>query len=83
MSLTLRRLTAMEESKLNSEHSELSQQILGLEKLMSEDKSVFECIKQETQELRDKHAVPRRSVLLGEEQELEDTDLLANERQDF
>ncbi len=80
MSLTLRRLTALEEGKLQAEHTELSAQIAVLSTLMQEDSEVYRTIQAETRELRDKHAVPRRSVIVQDEAEMEDTDLLANDR---
>ncbi len=80
MSLTLRRLTALEEGKLSSEHTELSAQIATLTTLMSSDEEVFRTIQQETRELRDKHAVPRRSQIVQEVAEMTDADLQANER---
>lgn len=81
MSLTLRRLTALEEGKLAAEHAELTTQIGHYASLMSSDEEVYRAIQQETRELRDKHARPRRSELvLGESAEVADEDLLANDR---
>jgi len=81
MSLTLRRLTALEEGKLTAEHTELSAQIAHYSTLMSSDEEVYRAIQQETRELRDKHARPRRSeIVQGESAEVADEDLLANER---
>eukprot|EP01038_Epipyxis_sp_PR26KG_P009141 gene9141-12327_t len=73
LSLTLRRLTAMEESKLSNEHEELVQQIASLKVAMEDDKK-------ETLALKDKHGVPRKSIIFGEEAELSTQDLLANDR---
>jgi DNA gyrase subunit A len=80
LSLTLRRLTALEENKLTTEHSELTAQIGSLQMLMTDDIAVYALIKAETAELRAKYAVPRRSEIVPEERELADTDLLANDR---
>jgi DNA gyrase/topoisomerase IV subunit A len=80
LSLTLRRLTALEENKLTTEHGELTAQIGALQTLMTDDSAVNALIKAETAELRAKYAVPRRSEIVPEERELADTDLLANDR---
>jgi len=80
MGLTLRRLTAMEETKLSDEHEDLSKQIEVLSKLMSEDQEVNKLIKKETRELRNRHATPRKSVIVVDQGELSEMDLLPNER---
>jgi DNA gyrase subunit A len=80
LGLTLRRLTALEEGKLKSEHSDLTDQIAALEVLMRDDGAVHALIKKETLELRTKHAVPRRSEIVPAVEDLSDEDLLANEK---
>lgn len=80
MGLTLRRLTALEEGKLRSEHAELSAQIAALQLLMTQDADVYGVMKAETLELRHKHARPRRSEVVQDEAELDDVDLQANDR---
>lgn len=80
MGLTLRRLTAMEGSKLKEEHEDLVKQIEDLSGVMDKDGEVFRIIEEESQVIRTKHAVPRRTAILGEELELSDQDLLANDR---
>jgi len=80
INLTLRRLTSMEESKLKTEHEELSQQIAILTSLMNDDSEVYKVMKHETIVLKTQHGVPRRTVLLDEQAELNDKDLLANDR---
>lgn len=71
----------MEEAKLLEEHEDLLKQIGTLGKIMTDDKAVYTVMKRETLELKKKHAVARRSeIVLGEEAELSDEDLLANDR---
>jgi len=79
MSLTLRRLTAMEETKLKAEHEDLSSQIKSLRLLMDEDNEVYKLLKKETRALKAKHAVPRRTKIVDDAAELSEVDLLANE----
>lgn len=80
LGLRLSRLTAMEEGKLKDEHEALTKDIAGLEELMAQDSKVNEIIRRETKEIKDKHGKPRQSELLGEEGNLTDQDLLANDR---
>lgn len=80
MGLTLRRLTALEEGKLRTEHTELSAQISSLQSLMNHDADVYAVMKAETQELKAKHAQPRRSEVVLDEAEVEEADLQANDR---
>lgn len=70
----------MEETKLKEEHEDLKLQIEKRKKIMADDKEVYNIIKQETKTLKTKHAVPRRSEIVGEEENLTDEDLLANDR---
>jgi len=70
----------MEESKLRIEHEELSQQIAILNSLMNDDSEVYKVMKHETTVLKTQHGIPRRTVLLDEQAELNDKDLLANDR---
>lgn len=80
LGLTLRRLTSMEGSKLNSEHDDLVKQIDVLSNVMNSETEVFNIIVNESLEIKKKHAVPRRTAILGEQLELCDQDLLANDR---
>lgn len=81
LSLTLRRLTALEATKLQSEHSDLTHAIAGLDILMQNNTQVYDVIKSETLELRQKHAISRRSeIVTTVKATLNDIDLIANER---
>jgi DNA gyrase subunit A len=80
LALRLSRLTAMEEGKLKEEHEQLTRDIAVLDDLMNKDGRVYDVIRAETEEIRTKHGKPRLSELLGEEGNLTDQDLLANDR---
>lgn len=82
LGLTLRRLTALEDSKLQAEHASLSLQIAALTRVMQEDAEVLRVIKHEALEVRAAHAVPRRTAIAAdsEAEELSEKDLLANDR---
>jgi len=47
---------------------------------MREDSTVYSMMKRELQDLKDKHGVPRRSIIKADEGALSDIDLLANDR---
>ena len=67
LDLRLGRLTGLEESKLREENKQLMSDISHLMLVMSDDTLVNEIMTRETLELKAKHAVPRKSVLWGEE----------------
>jgi DNA gyrase subunit A len=80
LNMQLRRLTALEEDKLREENKDLLRQMKLLSGVMEDDKMVFDIMRQETLELKAKHAQPRRSVLWNEEGSLSEEDLVANDR---
>ena len=80
LGLRLSRLTAMEENKLKNEHQELITQIAELDGVMQDSKKVYSILVEETLEIKKKHGSPRKTEILGEEGQLNDEDLLANDR---
>lgn len=84
LSLTLRRLTALEDSKLQQEHQTLLSEIAVQETLVTNDDSVYDTIKRETRQLRDRHAVPRRSVIVSQAEakkmDISEKDLVPNDQ---
>lgn len=74
------RLTALEDAKLRTEREGLQARIKDLTGLMQEDGRVYEVMKTELKEIRDKHAVPRRSEIKADAGALTELDLLANDR---
>lgn len=80
LSLTLRRLTALEENKLKEEHEDLVAQISKLENLMLDDNEINHIIITESMALKNKHAIPRRTEIIKDVTDFTDEDLLANER---
>ena len=79
-SLILHALNSEQDNKLKVEHEQLTEQIADLAQVMQDDTRVLGILKQETREIRAKHAVPRRSALWEEEAELTEQDFLANDR---
>ena len=78
LKLTLARLTSLERGKLDDEHDELTAQIGALREVLASDARVDALIVGELEELRERHAVPRRTRIEAEEGEISQEDLLAN-----
>lgn len=80
LALRLTRLTAMEDTKLKAEESELKASIASLDKVMSDDAEVFRIMVNETLALKATYGIPRRAIIWNEEAALSDQDLVANDR---
>ncbi|MDM9381752.1 DNA topoisomerase (ATP-hydrolyzing) subunit A [Chlorogloeopsis sp. ULAP01] len=80
LQMQLRRLTALEADKIRHEHEELQAQIADLNDILARRERVLHIIETEVKQIREKHATPRRTVIMHGEGELEDTDLIANEK---
>ncbi|CAN0050365.1 unnamed protein product, partial [Ectocarpus sp. 12 AP-2014] len=79
LALRLGRLTSMEEGKLKAEAKDLKATMERLESVMNEDSKVMDIIVEELTEAKNKHAVPRRTMIKPDEGELHEEDLLAND----
>ncbi|WP_421655915.1 DNA gyrase subunit A [Leptothermofonsia sp. ETS-13] len=80
LQMQLRRLTALEADKIHQEHEELQTQIADLQDILARRDRIFDIIIEEVTALKQSYATPRRSVLEQSEEEIEDVDLIANER---
>ena len=80
LQMQLRRLTALEAEKIRQEHEELQSQIADLQDILARRERILEIIETEVTQLRTTHATPRRTVIQPAEGELEDADLIANEK---
>ncbi|WP_414623110.1 DNA topoisomerase (ATP-hydrolyzing) subunit A [Calothrix sp. CCY 0018] len=80
LQMQLRRLTALEADKIRLEHDQLQVQITDLEDILARRERILEIIETEVSQLREKHATPRRTVITLKEGELDDIDLIANEK---
>ncbi|CAM9596691.1 unnamed protein product [Chrysoparadoxa australica] len=80
LGLRLGRLTSMEEGKLRSELEDLKANVERLNGLMEHDDRINDTIVQELEEIKQKHAVPRRTLIQTDDGELSDMDLVENER---
>jgi len=80
LQMQLRRLTALEAHKIEQEHEELQTKIADLEDILAKRSRILEIIENEAKDIRQLHATPRRSIIEQAEGELDDTDLIANEK---
>ena len=80
LQMQLRRLTALEAEKIRLEHDELQTQIADLQDILARRERILEIIQTEVTEIKTVHATPRRTVIEHAEGEIDDTDLIANEK---
>jgi len=80
LQMQLRRLTALEADKIRSEHDELQTQITDLRDILARRERILEIIETEVTQLKITHTTPRRTVIEPAEGELDDADLIANEK---
>ncbi|MBD2019977.1 DNA gyrase subunit A [Leptolyngbya sp. FACHB-36] len=80
LQMQLRRLTALEAEKIHQEHNDLQRQISDLQDILARRDRILDIIVEEATQLRTTHATPRRTVIEQSEDELEDADLIANEK---
>jgi DNA gyrase subunit A len=80
LQMQLRRLTALEADKIRQEHEDLQAQITDLQDILARRERVLEIIETEIQQLKQTHSTPRRTVISLLEGEIDDQDLIANEK---
>ena len=80
LQMQLRRLTALEADKIHHEHEDLQTQIADLEDILARRERVLEIIETEITQIKTSHSTPRRTVICIGEGELDDLDLIANEK---
>jgi DNA gyrase subunit A len=80
LQMQLRRLTALEADKIRLEHEELQKQITDLRDILARKERVLEIIETEIKQIKTQFATPRRTVITHGEGELDDRDLIANEK---
>jgi len=81
LALRLSRLTALEEGKMKAEAQELAQSETTLLAQLADDRLVYDIMKAETIELKQRHATPRRTeIVAAEDKALREEDLLPNDK---
>ncbi len=79
LEMQLQRLTALERDKIDAEYAELLKKIEICRAILASMKKVEAIIKEELELLKKKYGDPRRTEIVGEVQELEIEDLIAEE----
>ncbi|WP_414562379.1 MULTISPECIES: DNA topoisomerase (ATP-hydrolyzing) subunit A [unclassified Anabaena] len=80
LQMQLRRLTALEADKIRHEHEDLQTQIADLQDILARRERILEIIETEISDLKTSFATPRRTVILPGEGEIDERDLIANEK---
>ncbi|MDP3787510.1 MAG: DNA gyrase subunit A [Candidatus Omnitrophota bacterium] len=79
LEMQLRRLTALEREKLEAEYLELIKKIELYESILKSEKKVLQIIKEEMLKVKEKYGDERRTDIVGEVEDLEVEDLIAEE----
>ena len=79
LALTLSRLTGLGRDEIFEEASKLSRAIQGFLDILSDRARVMEIVRQELVDVREAFAVPRRTIIVDGDAELEDEDLIPRE----
>lgn len=79
LSMQLRRLTGLEQEKIKSEYDELEISIADYRDILANSYRVFNIIKNDLLEIKEKFNDPRRSVILDSGYDMDDEDLIEKE----
>ncbi|BAY60410.1 DNA gyrase subunit A [Calothrix brevissima NIES-22] len=80
LQMQLRRLTALEADKIRQEHEDLQAQIADLRDILARRERVLAIIEEEITHIKTSFATPRRTVITHAEGDIDDLDLIANEK---
>ena len=79
LDMRLARLTGLERGKLETEHAQLLERIAGYEAILGDERLLLDVIREETLELKKKFGDARRAEIVGEIEDFEMEDLIAEE----
>lgn len=79
LDMRLQRLTALEREKLEEEYQELQKKIAHYREVLASEAKVMQIVRDELLEIKAKHADPRRTQIVAEEEHLDVEDLIAEE----
>jgi DNA gyrase subunit A len=80
LEMRLQRLTGLERDKILNELAELVKQIEWLKFVLADVREIYKIITQELTDIRERYADKRRTQLTGDLTDLEDEDLIADEK---
>ncbi len=79
LEMQLRRLTALEREKIEAEYLELIKKIEYLESILKSEKKIYQIVKEEVYRIKEKYGDERMTNVVGEVEDLEIEDLIAEE----
>lgn len=79
LEMQLQRLTALEQDKIDAEYAELLKKIELCRAILASEKKIETIIKEELEEVKKKYGDQRRTDIVGEVEELDIEDLIAEE----
>lgn len=79
LEMRLRALTGLEHGKIDAEYADLIKKIAYLEQVLSSERMVLGIIKEQLIELKNKFGDERRTTIVGDEGEMNEEDLIAQE----
>ncbi len=79
LAMQLQRLTGLEVEKLAGEYAELRQEIAGYEAILSDDRLVWDIIREDLYEMKEKYGSPRLTQISEDATEFNYEDLIAEE----
>ncbi len=79
LDMRLQKLTGLEQDKLAAEYTELLKKISYFQEILSSERLVYQIIKKELQEIKEKHGDKRRTEIVAADSEIVAEDLIAEE----
>ncbi|MGL4653348.1 MAG: DNA gyrase subunit A [Cetobacterium sp.] len=79
LDMKLQRLTGLERGKIDKEHEELKSLIIELNGILGDENKVYEIIKEELVEIKDKYNDARRTTIEKERMEIRPEDLIKDD----
>lgn len=80
MDMKLQRLTGLEREKIEQEFQELELKIKELKAILADENKIYEIMKKELSELKEKYNDPRRTSIEDERRDIDKEDLIKNEK---
>ncbi len=80
LQMQLRRLTALEADKIKAEHDDLTKKIKDYNNILDDKERINEIILDELEKIDERFSSPRKTEILNLGGDLDDIDLIANER---
>lgn len=79
LDMRLQRLTGLEREKVEQEYKELQEKIRYLSDLLADERKIYGVIKKELLEIKEKFADRRKTVIIYEDEEIDQEDLIIEE----